>query len=708
MSKDTTLQTAGIHYESLRGYLNSHLQKLMRESGQSLNRRESAREKLTRLTKQQFQELSTDVYDEMIRRTRNANMFPFLPVRDDFHPKRNQARQKLATLPSNRFKDLASDIYYEIERRFPSVTKKIKERMDYEPYSPQSQYQERSMSGKFQDKPIDKYGPRDKSRDRERLERDRSRDRDRDRDRARERPRDRDYDRDYERDRDPEYPQRKESQTKDPKPEDGSPAVNLASLDNLMADIGNMLTSPKSQNGVREDKESDSNLSKEKEKENNSIIEKLKADHETEVNEMQREIDSLKSEIQDLKASLEEKSNALEVCEEKVKKFQTDLDEKEKECNELKEEKEKLQKDFDDLTQEHNGLQDDYESREQMANDIRQEATNLLEEIKVLSQKNEELLAEKEKNEEIIQKLKEGKDVKIEEKEVEKEEKEKRSSYTMKRISDETKEAISDGVISQERIDAYEDAISHLLESTKSDVSTDVLIAMKSIVISCKTITEDIEKFENTSSMRSDQREQLDTLKNYLSSALTTLMTAAKSYATSYGKTPVSNLENASEFLTDTVMDLVKFAKRLKSNDSSPTRKESYNQHNAKTISQLKEFIEGNTNKIVTSIQTLLYTLRQSNSFDDNFNDAISGITKIVDDIINESHDTLDSLDSSDYKPNIEQILLDLTNSNSKLDELGQKMISSPQSKPIKQQLASASYDIANYVKTLINELEEK
>jgi len=44
---------------------------------------------------------------------------PFLPVRNDFHPKRNQARQKLATLPKNRFKDLASDVFHELRRRYP-------------------------------------------------------------------------------------------------------------------------------------------------------------------------------------------------------------------------------------------------------------------------------------------------------------------------------------------------------------------------------------------------------------------------------------------------------------------------------------------------------------------------------------------------------------------------------------------------------------
>ncbi|GAA6020775.1 hypothetical protein JCM11491_003528 [Sporobolomyces phaffii] len=85
--------------------------------------RTNARDKLTRLTRQQFQELSTDVYDELVRRIDDSQGRPgdqpFLAVRPDFHPKRNQARQKLATLPLQRFKDLASDVYFELDRRYP-------------------------------------------------------------------------------------------------------------------------------------------------------------------------------------------------------------------------------------------------------------------------------------------------------------------------------------------------------------------------------------------------------------------------------------------------------------------------------------------------------------------------------------------------------------------------------------------------------------
>jgi len=47
-----------------------------------------------------------------------------------------------------------------------------------------------------------------------------------------------------------------------------------------------------------------------------------------------------------------------------------------------------------------------------MAKDIRQEVANLLDEVKVLQEKNEDLIAEKEKMEETIRKLKENQDTK--------------------------------------------------------------------------------------------------------------------------------------------------------------------------------------------------------------------------------------------------------------------------------------------------------
>ncbi|KAJ7510795.1 hypothetical protein B0H11DRAFT_1033359 [Mycena galericulata] len=100
------------HFNEFDRYLAAYLAKA------APNSRSTARQKLTRLTIEQFSELSTDVYDELVRRE-NEKEVPFLPVREEFHPKRNQARQKLATLPVTRFEDLCSDVHWELIRRYP-------------------------------------------------------------------------------------------------------------------------------------------------------------------------------------------------------------------------------------------------------------------------------------------------------------------------------------------------------------------------------------------------------------------------------------------------------------------------------------------------------------------------------------------------------------------------------------------------------------
>ena len=110
------------HYAILKRYL---AQSLRDDKG--IVKPNRARDKLLRLSPVQFMELSTDVYDELLRSQRAAGQQmkapgqvpSYLLPKENFHPKRNQARQKLATLPPPRFRDLATDVFYELERRFP-------------------------------------------------------------------------------------------------------------------------------------------------------------------------------------------------------------------------------------------------------------------------------------------------------------------------------------------------------------------------------------------------------------------------------------------------------------------------------------------------------------------------------------------------------------------------------------------------------------
>lgn len=120
-------ETLSEHFRVLKAYLGPYLND---EKGNP--RPSRAKDKLTRLSAVQFQELSTDVYDESIRREEDRkrggpgapgnNTPTFLLPKNNFHPKRNQARQKLSTLPLERFRQLATDVFYELERRFPRFT----------------------------------------------------------------------------------------------------------------------------------------------------------------------------------------------------------------------------------------------------------------------------------------------------------------------------------------------------------------------------------------------------------------------------------------------------------------------------------------------------------------------------------------------------------------------------------------------------------
>ncbi|KAL2803161.1 hypothetical protein BJX63DRAFT_437222 [Aspergillus granulosus] len=116
------------HYSALRRFLFSSYR-----DERASRKSSKAQDKLLRLSPTQFHELSTDVYDELLRRQQAApspnrpprpDVPPFLPPRNDFHEKRNHARQKLASLQHQRFRDLAGDVFSELERRFPQFPAK--------------------------------------------------------------------------------------------------------------------------------------------------------------------------------------------------------------------------------------------------------------------------------------------------------------------------------------------------------------------------------------------------------------------------------------------------------------------------------------------------------------------------------------------------------------------------------------------------------
>lgn len=115
MSDATTLS----FYENFRNFL--AVDSAFNESHKRQLQANRAQQKLLRLSTKQFNELSTDVHDEMHRRISSSSAPAFLPPDESLHPKRNNARKKLSFLSPSRFNDLAFDILFEIERRNPNI-----------------------------------------------------------------------------------------------------------------------------------------------------------------------------------------------------------------------------------------------------------------------------------------------------------------------------------------------------------------------------------------------------------------------------------------------------------------------------------------------------------------------------------------------------------------------------------------------------------
>ncbi|CAG8745545.1 28698_t:CDS:2 [Dentiscutata erythropus] len=329
------MDVAITQYEALKSFLETHL-----TNENSDNSRVGAKEKLNKLTQVQFYELSTDVYDELTRRVMNSNEVPFLAVRDEFHPKRNQARQKLATLPMTRFKDLAADIFYELERRHPELKdmKKPTSRpgASFTDNSIENNPKPYAINGNgihsnipIPDSMPPEYGVQKVPRSRSQSSASSSSD----------------IGNHY-----MSMGSVTSISSKGTRDTVNSQKVNFESLDNLMADLGDIIGHKKM-----------------------NSVERLKSDYELQLLALKKRVNELESELM---GSGNSNGNSR--------------------VNSLENQLEELRKINEQQKQEIIRLEEERQQQLEITNDVKKEATSLIEEIKILSIKNEELSSEKE------------------------------------------------------------------------------------------------------------------------------------------------------------------------------------------------------------------------------------------------------------------------------------------------------------------------
>ncbi|EXX59201.1 Spa2p [Rhizophagus irregularis DAOM 197198w] len=514
-------------------------------------------------------------------------------------------------------------------------------------------------------------------------------------------------------------------------------AVNFASLDSLMADLGDMIDKKASGSASSSPKQTQVQTFPYAE------VEKVKSDYELRVANLQKRIKELENELSTKEAGTDDDSA-------RVKELEKQLEEQ-KQINKKQTTKmTELEREFDKLTEDHH-------QQQEVANDVQKEATGLLEEIKEISKRNEELCAEKEEDAAKIKSLTgEINDWKNKYEKIRTELRNLKATSSFYKeapkvdiVKDNSLAPTPDGGIEESRIVSYQVAIDDLLRSGRSDDPTNVLMAMKSIVIACKSITEEVDNYEQRKSayMNAEDKSNLDACKARLSVTLKNLMTSAKNHATGYGISPVSLLDASAGHLTATIVDLVKAVKLRRergqnnnlnpdsypfkipseplptnnfSSEIAPLRtKNSQNEMNsgsdnqvngvkAVDIDELKDFLERQTEAIVHAIHTLLQAIRGGATYStsNDLTDNINTITSIVLTVIKVCQDSFKSSAGAIYRTRGDIILKELENNVDKLEEMNDLIAKDStdfmSNKTSKQRLAGASFEIAKFTKELV------
>ncbi|KAI9327596.1 hypothetical protein DFJ73DRAFT_137277 [Zopfochytrium polystomum] len=397
------------------------------------------------------------------------------------------------------------------------------------------------------------------------------------------------------------------------------------------------------------------------------------------------------------------------------------------------------------LKQEHLILEEEYKGQLMFSNEMKAEATRLAEEVRNLSKRNEELVADKAKLQAAAEAAAAA------------------AASAARNLmasggvpgSGASTVGVSDPslptVIDNTRIAAYLTAISNLLVSTRSGSPTEILVAMKAVVLACKRITEDTEAYERNASagiappISVSDREALNSIKSRLSDCLQQLMLAAKTHATSamqqqqqphlaangaaLAAAGARDVERLAEALNGVVMELAGLLNAKASQgtgapyppnglpnkgEAPPTVTSPFNSaQGVEDLGSLKAYLEQQTDQIVSAIQTLLLAMKSPTFEPESVSQMIRNVTTVVQTVLRVASHTLARTSAGSpqsgaaNRENAQRAVRDLAVANGDLEKLGVEVAAGGLVVPaMRQKLASSSFEIAKYVKELIRVVE--
>ncbi|KAI1326920.1 hypothetical protein F5Y16DRAFT_216275 [Xylariaceae sp. FL0255] len=577
--EENTEVVLGEHYVALKRYLAA-----TSKDGRANPPPNKARDKLLRLSSVQFLELSTDVFDELMRRQKmprqpgpNSNNGPpaYLLPEQGFHPKRNQARQKLSTLGSPRFRDLATDVFCELERRIPRVING-----DMPPRMSQISQGGRPPSGppSRNGTPVNGMGmpprgpgmrrPSDASSIRSAAPR---------------RPND------YPVPPSPGLPQNgsfdrpplKQFQSNTIVPNKSTMVEEdddgMGSNDDEMGGLGinNQASKGAMTNGTSE---ADKQMIDDYQKQVQELREKLDSLGD-EMKKKDDEISSLdreKRELHDLRSNLENKLADAENLSRSIKaEMQTELD---RVKDDHAAESRRFQEEIEQARQSTAGASDSETRREneelrlalqeqqEVTEDARREARQFLEEMRILAQQHTPSWDRQAELEKTVERL-------------ENEVREWRNRYARTKTQLRSMRAASigltieqdagkyirekgfteaNGMVKDVHVTKFQISIDDLLSRARKDEPEKVIDSMKTVINNVRRINKDIEDSRSTDEDMSPQQQKL---KIRVSATANNLITASKNFASAAGLSPVSLLDAAASHLVAALVELLRTVK---------------------------------------------------------------------------------------------------------------------------------------------------
>ena len=783
--------------QALNNYLADYLEEERRQN-QPNPARLGARDKLTKLTQTQFDELSTDVYDEMLRRQEveqeqrmmvgsgngGGNVLPFLAVQPAFHPKRNQARQKLATLSVQRFKDLASDVYRELERRFPQTgtsNQDLAEDNDVvEAVIKPQPIVVRKVSNSNHSVPRVPLQP---SRSRETLNnsagnnqhqatlKESSSDLDLNQQQQQQK-----YERSgsqlssfnsagaplsvlaksnsfstlHNNSSSAKPPQQSSPQSKPSNNSNNAQgdhqtnisgveeAMNFQSLENLMADLGSMLTTQFDDASItsahspsQSAAPAPNNVNTRKQPEPSQ----QQPPHVTNSFKQSSVRDQANSPIPSGPAAANPAIVNVELkhLREEKKELTDKLDRVRSELFQLQAQHQRTRQDYENLQNENEKM---YRGHQEQVQSLQGEIKTLRAKLEDMSARNsehesarqslmDESKALKSRNHELTSLLEqERQHAQSAQAEINKLKSEieslrahqssasnaaadnmrRRSSARpanagnvqmdiLSRINPNSESQTSEsGYVNRKHLEDYKQALQELFRALISgnDSPASVLIAMKAIVIGTRGVSDALDRYEEHLQSMGSQgdsiKHQVGSIKNEVNMNLTALMNAAKTFATGQ-KSNVDDIYQNVSLLTNSVVNVVDMLKISRPLD----------------LKQLKVHLDSQTDRIVQNIQELLQAMKTS-SFGPSFKQTVSNITSVVDNLIHVAKSSLANSSAAGIKMQADPVVQNLSESNGRLGEMGEAM--SGEKKPSKQKLAGGAYEVAKFTKELVSLLD--